>query len=345
MSVVIPLYEKAAHIQRAIDSVLAQTFTRFEVVVVDDGSTDGGGDLVRRYTDCRVRLVSQENRGAAAARNRGVEESSSGLVAFLDADDEWERDLLEGLLLLRRRFPQANVFGTAYRLRLPNGEIRIPRFHGRLPAPAGSGLIDYFAGEPGNAPLHSSSVMVEKEALAESGGFAEGVDLGEDHDTWVRLALVRQIAWSWCPSVTVHLEAQNRSDNALYHGNFPFFESVRSAERKFGQEVCRAPGLPEYLARRHLSLLPANWLAGDRSAIWEIVRDCRSIPGAWPRCLGWALLSLLPRPAVRATWLSWRWASGRRPVDPRLRRISRASASRGSAASGARCDDRPPRRN
>lgn len=326
VSVVIPLYQKAAHVQRALRSVLTQTFTRFEIVVVDDGSTDGGGDVVRSCTDSRVRLVRQENSGAGAARNRGVAEARSSLVAFLDADDEWERDFLDTLLVLRSRFPEASVFGTSYRLLFPGGEVRIPHFHGSLPAPAGSGLIDYFGGNPGNSPLHSSSVMVDKEALIRSGGFAEGVDLGEDHDTWIRLALVSRIAWSWYPAVTVHLEAQNRSDNGLYHGNFPFFESVRRVQRAGGADIRVPPSLQEYLARRHMSLLPGNWLAGNRSAIWEIIRDCRSIPGAGPRCVAWALLSLVPHACVRGPWLAWRWVKGKRPVVPRVRQISRPGA-------------------
>lgn len=327
VSVVIPLFQKAAHIKRALDSVLSQTFPRFEVVVVDDGSTDGGGDVVRLCTDRRVRLVWQENGGPGAARNRGVAEATSRLVAFLDADDEWDRDFLDHLLVLRRRFPEAAVFSTAYRLVFPDGEVRIPRFHGNLPTPAGSGLIDYFAQNAGNSPLHSSSVIVEREALVKSGGFAENVDLGEDHDTWIRLALDRGIVWSWYPAVTVHLDAENRSDSGLYHGNFPFFESVRRVQRARGSETRMPPGLPEYLARRHLSLLPGNWLAGDRSATWEIVRDCWRIRGAGPRCLRWALLSLIPRPCVWGSWLAWRWIRGKRPVVPRVRSIIRPPLS------------------
>jgi len=326
VSVVIPLYQKAAHVQRALESVLSQTYAKLEVIVVDDGSTDGGGEVVRRCKDSRVKLVTQKNCGAGAARNRGVAEASSLLVAFLDADDEWEKDFLDTVLLLRRRFPEAGAFGTAYRLALPNGEIRLPRFHGRLPRPAGGGLIEYFGGAPGNSPLHSSAVMVRKHALIESGGFAEGVVLGEDHDTWLRLALRHPIAWSWNPAVTHYLDAQNRSDTALYHGSFPFFESVREFRRNKGNEAALPNGLMEYLVRRHTSLLGTNWLAGDRTAMWQIVRDCWGYRAARPRCAGWALLSIIPHPCVRVPWMIWRWMSGRRPVAPQVRSISRPSA-------------------
>src|SRR6266446_940152 len=95
VSVVIPLYNKVRYIQRALDSVLAQTYTDFEVIVVDDGSTDGGAEVVACCTDRRVRLIRQSNQGPGPARNRGVEEAAGGYVAFLDSDDEWLPAFLE----------------------------------------------------------------------------------------------------------------------------------------------------------------------------------------------------------------------------------------------------------
>src|SRR5690349_15878628 len=95
VTVVIPLYQKAGSVQAAIRSVLAQRFASFELIVVDDGSTDEGPALVRGVGDPRIRLVHQANQGPGAARNRGLAEARAPLIAFLDADDEWTAEFLE----------------------------------------------------------------------------------------------------------------------------------------------------------------------------------------------------------------------------------------------------------
>jgi len=94
VSVIIPLYNKGKYISRALDSVFAQMYQDYEVIVVDDGSTDNGPDIVRQYSDPRLGLIHQTNAGPGAARNRGIKESYAPYIAFLDADDEWLPDFL-----------------------------------------------------------------------------------------------------------------------------------------------------------------------------------------------------------------------------------------------------------
>ncbi len=89
ISVVIPLYNKEPYIKRAIDSILAQKIQDYEIIVIDDGSTDKSAEVVKSFPDPRIRLIQQENAGVSAARNRGIEEAKAELIAFLDADDEW----------------------------------------------------------------------------------------------------------------------------------------------------------------------------------------------------------------------------------------------------------------
>ena len=95
ISVVIPLYNKEKQVAHTLQSVLRQTFQDFEIVIVDDGSTDHSVEEVEKVRDTRIRLVHQQNAGVSAARNRGISEAKYDLIAFLDADDEWKPEYLE----------------------------------------------------------------------------------------------------------------------------------------------------------------------------------------------------------------------------------------------------------
>jgi glycosyltransferase involved in cell wall biosynthesis len=210
VSVVIPLYNKVRHIRRAIDSVLAQMFQDFELIVVDDGSTDGGGDIVRRLTDPRIRLMVQNNSGVSAARNRGIQEARCDLVAFLDADDEWLPCFLETVMVLRARHPEAGMYATAYRYSRGDTTWR-PAFVDCPTTPEGGLLDDYFRAALETAPVWSSAVMIPKQVLAEVGAFPIGVRRGEDLQTWATIALRHRVAWSPVEGAIYHLDASNRA--------------------------------------------------------------------------------------------------------------------------------------
>ena len=126
VTVIIPLYNKAAYVKRALDSLIAQTFADYELLVIDDGSTDGGGAIVARCGDARVRLIRQDTAGPAHARNRGIDEASGELVAFLDADDEWMPRYLEhSLAALESAGPEVACVSSGYLL-YPQGRSTQP---------------------------------------------------------------------------------------------------------------------------------------------------------------------------------------------------------------------------
>src|SRR5262245_30953172 len=121
VSVIIPLYNKRPYIARALDSVLQQSLSDIEVLIVNDGSTDGSETIVKACTDPRVRLIHQVNAGPGAARNRGLGEATSPLIAFLDADDEWLPTYLEKSVgLLEAHDPNVAVISSAYVLHPAN---------------------------------------------------------------------------------------------------------------------------------------------------------------------------------------------------------------------------------
>jgi len=212
ISVVIPLYNKREHIVRTIDSVLAQTMLSYEIIVVDDGSTDGGEHLVDRQYGDRVRLVRQLNAGVSCARNRGVQEASGEIIAFLDADDTWEPHFLAEIAQLVKDFPEAGVLCTAYQLVINGGEYVDPkiRFRKRMKHP---GILDdYFdVGARGDLPFFMSSFCIKRDIFYKLGKFPERVAMGEDQYLFCRAALHTPIAYS--PSILsfYHLDASNRA--------------------------------------------------------------------------------------------------------------------------------------
>ncbi len=188
ISVVIPLYNGAGYIRRSLQSVLRQTYANFELIVVDDGSTDDGPEVVRTFTDARIRLIRQENAGVSAARNRGVAEAQGKYVAFLDADDEWEPQFLEAIAHLSVAYPTAGIWATGYRRVFPTGPsveftLAESRSHMTLQ------IDDYFRHLPGGSIVHTSAAAIPISVFHELGGFREECDSGEDQEMWARIAL------------------------------------------------------------------------------------------------------------------------------------------------------------
>ena len=183
-----PLYNKAPYVRKAVASVVGQIYRDWEMVVVDDGSTDGSGDIVAAIADKRIRLVRQENAGVSAARNRGVTESTAPYICFLDADDWWESTFLEEMAGLIDRHPDVGIYGTGYWI-VKNGH--------RRPAPIGvegefmEGEIDYCQvyAKTLCMPLTSITVCMPRRVFDEVGGFPEGITLGEDFLLWLRVVL------------------------------------------------------------------------------------------------------------------------------------------------------------
>ena len=200
ISIVMPLYNKEREVTRSIKSVLAQSFTDFEVIVVNDGSTDESPKIVKTIKDPRFRIVDQPNAGVSAARNRGIAESKADLIAFLDADDEWEPDFLKTIIRLRDNFPSCDVFATNYSFHRAN-DYRRPTIIRGLPVEFKEGILtDYFRiASQSDPPLWTSAVAVTRKALQSVGGFPVGVMTGEDLITWARLAIRYDIAYSVNP--------------------------------------------------------------------------------------------------------------------------------------------------
>ncbi len=201
ISTVIPLYNMAPYIGRAISSVLNQTCPPDEIIVVDDGSSDDGGKLVQNMKDSRIRYIMQDNQGVSAARNRGTAEARGELIAFLDADDYWKPRFLEEIRNLRRQFPQAGAYATPLDHQNYDGVVS-PKISA-LPPGEKTGFLNFFKFFK-HCLIWPSATVVPKKILEEIGGFPVGEFYMEDVDTWLRIALRYPIAWSGEPLATLY---------------------------------------------------------------------------------------------------------------------------------------------
>ena len=196
-SVVIPLYNKEGQIAHTLQSVFEQTFQDFEIVVVDDGSTDNSVEEVERFDDSRIRLIHQTNAGVSAARNRGIEEARGELIAFLDADDEWKPEYLATQYGLYQKYPECSVYACNYEFRDSKGNVT-PTIIRKSPFEGEDGILsNYFeVASCSHPPLWTSAVVIKKSAIQAIGGFPIGIKSGEDLLTWARLAVSGTIAYS-----------------------------------------------------------------------------------------------------------------------------------------------------
>ena len=209
ISVVIPLYNKAEHIELCLRSVLAQTLQPDEIIVVDDGSIDKGAEIVNSFKEPHLRLICQENLGVSAARNRGITESKGELIAFLDADDAWLPGFLEEIIILRNLYPQAGIFATAYEIVTEEGLLKKYQFN-CLPAGEQRGLITFLK-VCFRFPIISSAVVVPRIVFNKLGGFKEEEKYCEDLDMWLRISFHYLIAWSAKYLSRWHRNVVNRS--------------------------------------------------------------------------------------------------------------------------------------
>lgn len=197
ISVVIPLYNKEQSITSTLQTVLKQTYQDFEIVIVNDGSTDYSVEEVAKVTDPRIRLIHQRNAGVSAARNRGIEEAKGEYIAFLDADDEWKPDYLKTQYELTQKYPECSIFACNYEFKDTQGKVT-PTIIRKLTFKGEDGILsNYFeVASCSHPPLWTSAVMIKKNAIQSIGGFPVGIKSGEDLLTWARLACKYHTAYT-----------------------------------------------------------------------------------------------------------------------------------------------------
>jgi glycosyltransferase involved in cell wall biosynthesis len=275
-SVVIPLYNKASYISRAINSVLLQTVQDFEINVVDDGSTDGGGEIVKKISDPRIRYSYQENAGVSAARNRGIKEASCDLIAFLDADDEWEKNYLETYVDLIKEYPEYCVYCQSYKTIDNKASYQYPAVSYSYPFFWKGIIKDYIGLACLGPPFNSSSICVKNTAIMEVGGFPVGITMGEDLAVWFKLSLKNHFVFCNSLSVIYHTEIGDRAclANRIEAGYFEdlLYGYIMNTDINLSDREC----IYEYYTSRLLLLYPYYLLRGDYTGCKDLLRKSRN---------------------------------------------------------------------
>lgn len=245
ISVVIPLYNKEQSITRTLDSVLAQTYTDYEVVIVNDGSTDHSQQVVEEWLNSSIatqvahqsinssfRLIHQPNSGVSSARNRGIQEAKGEYIAFLDGDDLWAPTYLEELAMLIADYPNAGIYGIncchVDGSDIPKDIISKASFRGIL--------TDWFA--RGGA-FTGSSTTIRKDVFDVVGMFDSRMTHGEDLDMWWRVLLQYDGAYCDKPLAFYRQDSENRAMHRVMplEKHIPFymdkFADARAADADF----------------------------------------------------------------------------------------------------------------
>ena len=266
-SVIIPVYNKKNTLARALDSVLVQSYRSFEVIVVDDGSTDGMEEVLASYRAPRV--IRQKNGGVSSARNAGIEAATGDFICFLDADDRYERNHLATLSELIDRYPAADMFITAHRAEDADGggyssaellKEHVASLYEKEHTVRRDFMTDNvidLLNRYGDTVWHTNSVCLRRSALNGDGiRFAVGERIGEDVDVWLRFALRHSAALS-LEETTVYLRADSTATkNGTSNHDWVF---ARRAE-----EIAAATDIREEVKRSTLYLLDRYFLCCAR---------------------------------------------------------------------------------
>lgn len=239
-SVVIPLYNKELSIQNTIHSVLNQTVQDFEIVIVNDGSTDNSVEKVVEIFDARIRIINKPNGGVSSARNMGVEEAKYEWIAFLDGDDLWKVNHLEEIVKMMKLFPNEQIYCTSFVC-----DNQVSKSKSLKDDIIVLNTKEYFKLAYFGAVIWTSILVVNKRLFSENNGFNENLSRGEDLELWSRLANKTNVVKNSKVTAVYRLEAENRSFSNKLNFNKSYISIISlntntKEERKYNKMLLKA---------------------------------------------------------------------------------------------------------
>ena len=271
-SIIIPLYNKASYVRNALDSIVAQTYKDWELIIVDDGSTDNSATICEEFIKekskiCNlksqienIKIISQPNAGVAAARNNGVKSSHGEYLCFLDADDWWEPTFLEEMDKLIRDYPDAGIYATNYVYYKPGKThvaLNLPRGYMNYP--------DAYLHGP--MPIWTGATCMPRKVFDEMGGFPVGIKLGEDFLLWAKTALHYKVAFCEKPLAYYNndVPASLRATRNLHAPEYHMLFNLGPLEREIEQSTTdqQSVNWKQLLDKLRASGLMDYWLSNE----------------------------------------------------------------------------------
>ena len=235
-SIIIPLYNKRNFIKRTIQSVLNQSFADFELLIINDGSTDKSELEVLKFKDPRIILINQNNQGVAAARNEGIKVASGNYICFLDADDLWKPDFLETFKKYSTLLPNQNVFSCLFEIETSDKTF-IPKYS--IKKTNDFEIVNYFTASFKESVLWTSSAVFKKSVFDAVGIFDVGLKCSEDTDLWIRIGLKYDVVFIWEIVSKYCFDSKSISRNLNYglenrtYNKYKYLEQTNSNLKKF----------------------------------------------------------------------------------------------------------------
>lgn len=290
-SVIIPLYNKENYVEDTLKSILRQTFSDYEVVLVDDCSTDGSVAKVQPFLSNTVRLVAHtQNSGLSASRNTGIRNSKAQFVTFLDADDTWEPSLLEAFHSMITKFPDESIFAANYREVYPDNTIRLPKNNtSDLKEGEVYHITDFFSRNTQQGFFIHSGICFDKKVFEEVGFYDEAIDFSEDLDFNIRAFSQYDLVYKNSRLVNYTMQSENQLTlSSILGKRIPDYDQY---------EVLAVdnPQLKSYLDFERYVIAKHLKTDGDTIKYKEITRNLN------PKNLNWKqkLLLKLPVPVLR----------------------------------------------
>ncbi len=281
-SIVIPVFNKEKFLSNTLKSVLSQTFSDYEIIIVNDGSTDNSEAVIKAFTDNRIQHFSKENEGVAVARNFGIDKAKSDFVCFLDADDFWHPDFLETMHTYSQKFPKQKVFACAIEVETQNKPFAA---NYSIKKNADVEIVDFFESSQKECVLWTSSVVIHKSVFETVGNFDTKIKKGEDTELWIRIGLQFPVVFIWRILARYVYDQSSVSRNLNYYFEPYTFEKYASEEKK-------NPKLKQYLDLNRFSAVIKCKLSGDIKTAKAIYKQIDL------DIIGWKKIILLQLPRI-----------------------------------------------